>query len=153
MGGTKGKRKKVKKAAIDRDPGTEKRAAVDQQPDPNKLHPAWRFHTVDLAGQFGWQHVDRDTFGRITERLSNYDRQTWGEIRKQNNHCHPMQLAVLEPEAKRRLIKIKKNDGPPLFQIAMVGKERLWGWLEGNVFNVLWWDPDHLVYKVKKKHT
>jgi len=45
------------------------------------------------------------------------------------------------------------DDAEELFEIRLSGKERVWGTMTGAVFNLLWWDPNHEVYEVKKKHT
>ena len=35
----------------------------------------------------------------------------------------------------------------------MMGKKRVWGLREGAVLHLLWWDPDHEVWKTEMKRT
>jgi hypothetical protein len=59
----------------------------------------------------------------------------------------------LEPEARKRLTELKIDDLDTLWQLGDGNKPRVWGMRHGRVFALLWYDPDHTVYKVEKKHT
>jgi hypothetical protein len=43
------------------------------------------------------------------------------------------------------LTEIDRDDLDHLWGIRLTGTERVWGMLDGAVFSLLWWDPDHLV--------
>ena len=60
----------------------------------------------------------------------------------------------LEPEAKARLKELGLDDVEQLYAWHVGNKERVWA-MEHNqgMMCVLWWDPEHTVYKVTQRHT
>ncbi|OEJ34194.1 hypothetical protein [Streptomyces subrutilus] len=56
-------------------------------------------------------------------------------------------------EARDRLTSLGLSDMTKIGRIRFAGTQRLYGFLEGTVFHVLWWDPNHEVYPSKLKHT
>ena len=77
---------------------------------------------------------------------------TWNELTKPRSN-HPMPVDKICKEAQRRLEQIHLDDYETLYQLQIEGIERLWGIRDENVLNILWWDPEHKVYPVEKKHT
>ena len=61
------------------------------------------------------------------------------------NHNHPMGVEKLSREAKARLDALH-FDEETLYQLALNTSARLWGVLEGNIFYIVWLDPEHEVY-------
>ncbi|MDQ1010386.1 hypothetical protein QFZ82_004871 [Streptomyces sp. V4I23] len=51
-----------------------------------------------------------------------------------------------------RLDELGFGDRTEIQRLRFTGKQRLYGFLVGNVF-VLWWDPEHEVYPSPLKHT
>jgi hypothetical protein len=79
---------------------------------------------------------------------------TWAEINHPNTGCHPIPIKELCSEAQKRLSQIELiATEEELFSLRLSGRERLWGIRERHIFKILWWDPKHEVYPVKKKHT
>jgi len=59
----------------------------------------------------------------------------------------------IEPPAQRRLDDLGIDDTGTLYQLKIPGgqgKQRLWGIRQENVFQILWWDPNHTVYPLNK---
>ncbi|MEU2128489.1 hypothetical protein [Streptomyces sp. NPDC018352] len=52
-----------------------------------------------------------------------------------------------------RLTAIGFDDALKIQRLRFTGTQRLYGFLNGNIFHVLWWDPLHEVYPSKLKHT
>lgn len=45
------------------------------------------------------------------------------------------------------------DDVDDLYQLHVTGPKRVWGIRFGPYLKLLWWDPDHQVYPVRKRHT
>ena len=52
-----------------------------------------------------------------------------------------------------RLAKYYEREGDALARFRLGGTERLYGFLVGNEFHILWWDPNHEVWPSTRKHT
>ncbi|MFC1416387.1 hypothetical protein [Streptacidiphilus cavernicola] len=59
----------------------------------------------------------------------------------------------LLPEALARLEELKLGDMTRIGRLRFMGACRLYGFLEGNVFHVLWWDPNHEIWPYEKEHS
>ena len=56
--------------------------------------------------------------------------------------------------ARDRLQKLKLDDIDELMSFRISGKERVWSIRQlNNVMKVLWWDPNHEIYPIRKRHT
>lgn len=81
---------------------------------------------------------------------------TWGECENEtaNGHKrhHDHAIKDLTPEAQDRLRHLDENE-ERIFRFRLKGKCRLWGFRSGDLFRVLWYDPEHAVYPVSKRHT
>jgi len=62
---------------------------------------------------------------------------------------------VHEGSCTKRLVELSRDDLERLFSFHLGGKERVWcaDYRGEGVMFILWWDPDHTVYAVKKKNT
>ncbi|AOZ72064.1 hypothetical protein BK816_01105 [Boudabousia tangfeifanii] len=85
----------------------------------------------------------------------------WKDILQQtsggHNKHHTQKTDSLEKEAQDRLYEVmsKENEDFPeeVFRFRLNAKTRLWGIRTGSIFRILWYDRDHAVYRVKKRHT
>ncbi|MCA1596259.1 MAG: hypothetical protein LC772_07525 [Chloroflexi bacterium] len=84
-------------------------------------------------------------------RLSALENSTWGEIKGRENHF--VQVGTLIKKARDRLRVIGHEDQDALMSLRLGGTERLWGMMDGHLFLILWWDPDHEVAPSHKRHT
>lgn len=120
--------------------------------DSNQCTPTWRFSSVDLDGKWGWRNIDADTLIELRGKLSNLETMRWAEIIN-NRHCHAIKASVLCKEARDRLVEIQLDDTDELYQLSFSNKQRLFGVRHKQVFDLIWWDPEHTVYPVAKKNT
>ena len=75
----------------------------------------------------------------------------WKEIDGNDNHHQP--IADLCTEAQKRLVTLKHQVEDYIYSLRVDGPGRIWGIRYGEEFHVLWWDPDHSVRPISKKHT
>jgi hypothetical protein len=57
------------------------------------------------------------------------------------------------PQARDRLEAIGLADQTRISRLRLGGTERLYGFLLGNVFHVVWWDPRHEIWPSELRHT
>lgn len=88
--------------------------------------------------------------------LENLSQKTWRESEAEvagghrRNHDHA--VTDLVPSAQKRLRQLNQPE-ERIYRFRMSGKRRLWGFRSGNLFRILWYDPEHKIYPVKKRHT
>ena len=107
---------------------------------------------LGLEGPWGWERATAENLQKILERLRSLETMTWAEIERQKNTHDWGSSDDLCRDAVQRLEKLSLDDQEP-YQLQVDGKARVWGFRDGQVFRVLWWDPDHTAYPVPKRHT
>lgn len=154
------KKKKVKKrpssidlAAQGKQPRTSDSAS--ESVNGNFRHsPVWQIQKIDfLHDKWGWSKISRKHFADMVKKLSDYETRTWGEIINDQKRDHAIPIDQLHPEAQKRLKVLKMDDIDEIFRLRLDGKKRIFGVLDGFIFKILWWDPDHTVCLSPKKHT
>ena len=107
---------------------------------------------------FSKEHIGEAIWTEILPRLKDLETQTWSEIfitgKKQN---HSIDLEDLNKAARDRLAE-KYIEAESLMSLRVTGNHRLYGYMTGRVFNILWYDDDHgdnsrCVCRSKLKHT
>ena len=84
--------------------------------------------------------------------------QTWKKILlKDKNQNHSLNLNVLNKITQNRLAS-RYIGAESLIFLRMTRNHRLYGYMAGRVFNILWYDDDHednskCVYRFRLKHT
>ena len=102
---------------------------------------------------WGWKNIScADILIKIHGKLKNFETMYWYEIEK-NNMNHFMPIDKLTKQAQNRLKELNIEDTDEMYSLHLGGKERIWGMRENEILKILWWDPDHTVYIVPKKHT
>jgi hypothetical protein len=152
------KGKKLEKARTFQEQHTEKEPRRFHSNFENRKdhHPAWQFSLLDWEGEWGWQNLTPETWQNILEKLKNFESMTWGEIESgdQNDSSHEVLLKDCpNTNVRKRLEELKLDDIDSLFSLRLSGKERIYGILEGSVLKLLWFDPEHTIWPVEKKHT
>ncbi len=147
----------TKRAKLKKKPTTGKSPRIAAQNSPDSIlnrNPAWRFARMDVEGPWGWGNIQsaRKFIEILSQKLKNFETMTWKEIDK-NGQSHIMPSANISSGAQNRLEEIRLNDIDFLYSIRLSAKERIWGIRECDSFYLLWWDPEHTVYPVPKKHT
>lgn len=107
-------------------------------------NPAWAFAYSDQEmWAFSEEHVKDLFWKEIFPRLRDLESQTWSEIlirdKKQN---HSLDLNKLNKRAQDRLAS-KYIEAESLISLRVTGRHRLYGYMTGRVFNVIWFDDDH----------
>lgn len=116
--------------------------------------PVWRFKNLDLEHEhWGWNNFTGDIVPEIFKKLKEYESMKWKEIFKDKKRNHSVSIDQLVKAAQNRLQELRHDDIDELFRLRFTGTQRIWGILEGHIFNILWWDPDHTVYPSEKKNT
>lgn len=136
--------------------------SIAQGGDPEQYYsqnPAWTFaNSDDQMWAFSKEHIGEVIWTEILPRLKDLETQTWSEIfitgKKQN---HPIDLEDLNKAARDRLAE-KYIEAESLMSLRVTGNHRLYGYMTGRVFNILWYDDDHgdnsrCVCRSKLKHT
>ncbi len=70
--------------------------------------------------------------------------QTTGSKERHKKH-HSQSWDTICEEAQNRWIEIDRGEDE-LFRFRTGARSRIWGYREGHVFYVVWWDPDHQIY-------
>lgn len=151
-----GYKKKVKQAKV---PGGN---AIVQVENPNQFylqHPAWNFSSCDKEKWSLFSKAARDRFwDEILPHFQAWETQTWGDIlidsKKQN---HSINAKDLNKTASDRLTELY-IEAESLISLRLGGTHRIYGYMNGAVFNILWIDLGHgdnaaCVCRSYKKHT
>lgn len=115
------------------------------------LTPTWVFRIIDFDSPWCPKQLDQPTLLMIINKLGDFETMTWGDIEGPNNHS--VEKYKLIKDAQQRLESINQDDVDELFSFRLNGRNRVWGIRDGQVFKLLWWDPEHQVCPSPKKHT
>lgn len=121
--------------------------SIVQGGDPEQYYresPAWSFANSDQdMWAFTQSHIGELIWTEIFPRLKALESQTWNEIliknKKQN---HSINVEDLNKIAQDRLAA-KYIEAESLISLRVTGTHRLYGYMTGRVFNVLWYDDEH----------
>ncbi len=146
-----GKKNKKKVAKYIKTPNPSKTPKYTRDPEgyQDRLI-AWHFHRMDNSGEWACNH---ETLKLVSGRLHEYENQKWSEVMAPRSSNHPMPVDKIEPKALKRLSELTIDDTENLYQLEIKGfpgkSPRLWGLRQENIFQILWWDLDHTVYRSK----
>lgn len=131
--------------------------------DPDSImdcHPSWNFLSCDSDGAWAFCR-DRLTdvfWTHIFPKLREWESMTWSQIKidgkKQN---HSIEIASLNKVARDKLVQLHV-EAESLLSLRLGSTIRLYGFLVGAVYNILWYDDDHgdndtCVCRSELKHT
>lgn len=146
--------KKVKKPHQVENPGKNRKINTIEDPvNWQKLSPAWKFSTYDRNTPGNKWCVKSAFKEELFEKLTSSEGMTWRDIeqathgRKNKSMHHEVHYSAMNRDASNRCIELKYDS---LYSLRLNNKERLFGQRVGNVFEVIWYDSDHSVSKVKK---
>ncbi|MGX8698571.1 MAG: hypothetical protein ACSW8F_01400 [bacterium] len=120
---------------------------IAQGGDPERYYsenPAWTFANADQEmWAFSQEHIGTVIWTEILPRLQAWETKTWSEIlvrdKKQN---HALDLKELNKAAQERLAS-RYIEAESLISLRITGTHRLYGYMAGRVFHILWYDDDH----------
>lgn len=144
----------AKRPIFGTEPRVAKVPAIAADPSTNHLYPSWRIGRLQLAGPFGWHDIEAAKLLEIRTKLANFESMTWNDIivrAKKRNHT--ISVAQLCKEAQLQLTSLNLYDIDEVVSLHLTGTERVWGYREGAVLHVLWWDRDHEICPSLPKHT
>jgi hypothetical protein len=133
--------------------GKQPESAIDPDKVAEKESVSWRLSILDWDGcEWSWCNVDQSTIEDIHKKLCGHETMTLSEFYNKPG-TNKIALLKLSKEARQRATKLKLDATLDVWEIRLSSAGRVWGTMTGSVFNLLWWDPQHTVYKVPKKNT
>lgn len=122
-----------------------RQVVVTKNPDEYySLHPTWGFSSCDTEQ---WP-LSRDTanaafWDLILPRMKHFETMTWSEILlKDKTHNHSIAAENLNKVAQERL-REKYVEQDAVISLRLDGTNRLYGYINGSTFYVLWFDNNH----------
>jgi len=120
---------------------------IGQVGNPDQYYsenPAWSFSNIDQdMWSFTQQHIGDFIWTEILPRLKSLETQTWSEILVRDKKMnHSINVYELNKTAQDRLTE-KYIEAESLISLRITGNHRLYGYMSGRVFNILWYDDDH----------
>lgn len=107
----------------------------------------WRFKHADREGRWGLHHLTIEVWNQICERLVQLETMTVQELRESSVYTeYDLPNGGLHADVMARLEELSLGDMTKIGRFRISQKPRLYGFMEGNVFHVLWWDPEHQIY-------
>lgn len=108
---------------------------------------SWSFADCDMDPQCRWsfcqQHLETDFWQTILPKLRQFETMTVSNIfmdsKKQN---HKLSLDSLNKEALDRFVQLR-IEAESIHSLRLGGKLRLYGFLVGSVYHIVWYDSDH----------
>lgn len=137
-------------------PYSNKRTARVENPDSfYDQKPIWKFQHSDFE-KSKWNIENCDvTSTQLLRKLSNFESMTWSEIiratggRSRGNNHHFIEISKMSKEAQKRAKELNIEHYESLFSLRLTGKSRLFGILTDGIFRIVWFDPNHEIYKTK----
>lgn len=120
---------------------------VVQTENPDRYYqerPAWNFNSCDTEMWAFTEDCVGDAFWKeILPFFKSLEQQTWNEvlvIAKKKNHA--IDVSKLNAIAQKRLAE-RYIEQDSLISLRLSGTHRIYGYIEGRVFNILWYDNNH----------
>ncbi len=136
--------------------------SIVQSENPEQYYmqsPAWTFANADKERwPFSKEHIGEFIWSEIIPGLKAMESQTWAEILvKGKKRNHSINLNDLNKIARDRLAEMY-IEAESIISLRLSGNHRLYGYISGRVFNILWYDNNHgdndeCVCRARLKHT
>ncbi|WP_124270767.1 hypothetical protein [Streptomyces sp. ADI96-02] len=112
----------------------------------------WRFSHLDLDGPWGLVSLDHERLMALLQDMAKFESQTMHELfhqgewpgKRHDVHTLPNRVALA------RLDALGLSDMTQIWKLRIGSAGRLWGFLVGNVFHVVWWDARHEIWPTKR---
>ena len=158
MAGRPKRPKSGEHARPERRPATAEASSPERRPvslpgqENSDQRLCWRFQFMDRQAPWGLASIQPADWPVIIDKLRNLETMTVHEVFAQSgNPGKDYDLAALPTRAATgRLHDLDLDDQDRVSRIRLGGKLRLYGFRHGNIFHILWWDPEHQVWPSKK---
>jgi hypothetical protein len=142
---------KSKQPAIKEQPSRAKTPAAVAVPDYNDTKACWRIGKLRMADPYGWHVVNPAEVARIRIKLATLEANTWQEIFiRDARFNHRIPANELKCPTARKWMKDNMPDQPYLWTLRLSGAERVWGIFSDGAYQIVFWDPDHLIWEVTR---
>lgn len=112
----------------------------------------WSFSLIDNDGPWGFNLICKNELHKlVTSGFKDKEGINWASLKTSGSHNVAKNKLI--SSAQKRLAEKLLDDRDELFSMRFTGKQRIWGIREGNVFKILWWDPNHEICPSNKKNT
>jgi hypothetical protein len=129
-------------------------AALLPGADNSSDRVSWRFTHVDHDGRWGFDRIPSEVLCEVLKKLAHCESMTINELRGTRRFFKEYDLpSGLCKDALDRLVAMGRDDQTKIHRLQFTGTQRLYGFLEGIIFHVVWWDPDHEVYPTSPRNT
>jgi hypothetical protein len=115
----------------------------------------WRFAHVDDDGPWGLGRLATDALSALLKQLVSFESMTVNEAFHRSDYpgkCYDLE-AIPNDEALERLEACGLADQTKIWRLRIGGTGRLYGFLAGNVFHVVFWDPEHEIWPSQLRNT
>ena len=103
---------------------------------------AWRFSDGDVGGPYALTNLK--AYPKVLARLQEFEGMTRTQLSKSLNY-YPTTSGLCQM-AKKRLSEINLEGVDALWAFRVSKRQRLWCIRRGDIYALLWWDPEHQVY-------
>ena len=122
----------------------------------DSIRPVFAFTHIEISQKnkifsFRDNRIKTKDYGVLFENLKKMSQKTWREIKAEPLwHMHEVKwLATTKPDGFSHLLEPYKNY--PVWQFKAVKEKRIFGFFNSdNVFEIVWLDYDHEIYKDEK---
>lgn len=151
---------KKKKPKINKQISNEKNPTLKENAESyKKKTPSWKFAKNKNHEYDRWKilYQDIEKINSIIDSLANFEGMTWQEIETSNGgknkgtNSHFIDKKDLCKDAQEYMEKYQLDD--TIFSLRISGKERLFGQIENGIFIIHWFDAEHEICPLNKKHT
>lgn len=112
----------------------------------------FRFDRIDTGSEWDLAAISSEDLAELLGFLKSISHSTIGELFGPNGpgKHYPNIDSGMNPSAVRRLVDVYEGQDS-IHRLRLSGKKRLFGFLEGHKFSIVWWDPEHLVWPSSKR--
>jgi hypothetical protein len=122
-----------------------------------QMQMAWHCDCADRKDSWSWGQArdwgDEAWAGVIEPKLNEFAKLLWREIDAfvtgtGHKAHHSMPVENIDDEPQTRIDELAMEHDGDIFRFRLGAKKRLWGFRIVNVFEVLWYDPHHMIYQL-----
>ncbi len=137
--------------ATEKPSGTKTPAIGVQPPIYGDQKAAWRISKIQMTAPYGWHVMTAQEVAQVKQKLETFEKSTWKELFVDNKHRnHRISAADLKCPIARKWMKDNMPDQDYLWTLRLSGAERIWGILSQDAYQIVFWDPDNLIWEVPR---